>query len=245
MIRIVSLILTVMLTACGGQLNVEKFYNSTIDRDSFENSGKYIIHKGKPELFYIDGQDILALRVEQFEYGYSMLGMASFSGANRDIEQSVLAYGEKIGAARIIYFKEYTHTKSGTFSITTPTSQTSYSSGTVMGSGYMGTYSGSTTVYGTQTTEVPYSRDIYDYDVLFFVKNSPGGWGLAFVTPTVDTRARNGRNAGVEVVAIEGGGSRFQRGHFNWRPRSPSRSLSNSRDGRFLPIQPNVLWKRG
>jgi len=54
--------------------------------------------------------------------------------------------------------------------ITTYTPQTAYHTGSVYGGGSIATYSGTTTYYQTQTTNVPYHIDRYEMFATYWTK---------------------------------------------------------------------------
>jgi serine protease Do len=90
-----------------------------------------------------------------YEDGYSVIGVSAFVGAAA-AQSGAIEQAKKVGAAAILIGAKYRNTETGSIPITTPTATTSYSTGNVnaFGSGgsAFGTYAGSTTTYGTQTT---------------------------------------------------------------------------------------------
>ncbi|WGU40345.1 PDZ domain-containing protein [Phenylobacterium sp. NIBR 498073] len=147
-----------------------------------------------------------------FRDGYSPLGQASFNGPQEGARGAV-GQAKKVGATRIIMSAEYASTISGTLPITTPTTTTTYSNGTAQIFGYggsaSGTYSGTTTTYGSQTNYVPYSVDRYDQSAIFLAPIPRKGYGLRVRPLDLDEARRYGTNRGLVVVAIRTGSPGF------------------------------------
>ena len=104
---------------------------------------------------------------------YLILGEASFNGPYED-SSTAKSFAMSVGADILITSATYQGTRSGTMQMSTPDQQTTYHSGTVTGSsGGYGTFSGTSTTYGTKTTQIPYTVDRYDQEGLFLknVKN--------------------------------------------------------------------------
>jgi len=113
--------------------------------------------------------------------GYGAVGAATFNGPMNNIGGAI-AQAKKVGASVVVANRRYTDTLSGVLPLTMPTSQTSYSNGTVnaYGSGGFatGTYSGTTTTYGSETTYMPYSVARYDQQAIFFAPIKRVGVGI-------------------------------------------------------------------
>lgn len=108
-------------------------------------------------------------------HGYGVIGFSSFNGAAGQSEEGALEQGAKVGADVVVVISpQYTGTRSTVIPFTTPTAQTSYTSGTATayGSGGPVFVSGNstTTTYGSRTTYIPMHTDRYDYGALYFVK---------------------------------------------------------------------------
>jgi hypothetical protein len=134
-------------------------------------------------------KDMDALYVE----GFSPVGYASFNGPMANI-RGALIQAKKVGATYVVASRQYTNTVSGALPIVTPTTNTSYSSGTVnaYGSGGFatGNYSGTTTSYGSQTTYVPYSIARFDQAAVFYAPMTRTGFG-ALIRPLTNEEARS------------------------------------------------------
>ena len=113
-----------------------------------------LVHGGDPKV------DIPATLAD----GYILIGSSSFHGPQAN-DAGAVAQGKIVGADRVLIFNKYLRTDQGAMPLTTPTVQTSFSTGTAtaFGSGGSATAfgSGTTTTYGTETTYIPYSIEKY------------------------------------------------------------------------------------
>lgn len=148
-----------------------------------------------------------------FEDGYGFVGESSFVGPAAS-ETGATAQAKKVGAAVVILSRNYQSTATGAIPITTPTVTTAYNSGTVNaygGGGYAsGIYNGTTTVYGSETTYVPYSIDRYNQRALYFAPLVRKGAGVIVSKLDDQQKQRAGTNQGVEIVAVRKGSPAFQ-----------------------------------
>ena len=74
---------------------------------------------------------------------------------------------KNIGADILITSRNFDRNVSGTINMELPDTQTSYHSGNYYGNSGFGSYSGTSTTYGTKSHSIPYSVDRYDQDALF------------------------------------------------------------------------------
>jgi hypothetical protein len=159
------------------------------------------------------GQDVQADIRHLFEDGYWLVGESNFSGPPEDLKGAV-AQAKKIQAAIVLVKSRYQSTRSWVMPLSTPSTSTSYSSGSVnaFGSGgsAFGTYSGSTTTYGTQTTYVPYSVDRYDQLALYFAELPRSGLGVMFEDLNEAQRRQIQSNRGLAVIAVRRGSPAYQ-----------------------------------
>jgi hypothetical protein len=151
-----------------------------------------------------------------YQEGYGLIGSSGFNAPLAD-RAGAIAQAKKIGANRFIVEAKYRGTRSGVMPITTPTTSTSYTSGTVTSSGgyYSGlgnsaSYSGITTTYGSETTYVPYSVDRYEQHALYFGPLPRKGLGIFFASPTEEARQLAGTNKGYQVMLVRRGSPAFR-----------------------------------
>jgi hypothetical protein len=147
-----------------------------------------------------------------YEEGYGLVGVSSFVGAAQH-EKGAIKQAKKVGAAVVLITSKYRNTETGALPITTPTTQTSYTSGTMnafgTGGSAFGNYMGTTTTYGSQTTYVPYSVDKYEQAALYFAPLAHKGFGFMLDRPTDEQKRTTGTNQGLQVLAVRRGSPAF------------------------------------
>jgi membrane-associated protease RseP (regulator of RpoE activity) len=146
--------------------------------------------------------------VKMSREGFFMVGWSSFS-AGQISDEMAIAQAKKVGADRVVVYKDYRNTKSGVIPLTLPDTRTAYHSGSVFGSGGSAMYSGTSTTYGTQTTYIPYSVDRYNYGASYWRKIRQGGLGVSVINLSTADRQRIGSNKGTRIVAIQKGSAAF------------------------------------
>jgi len=138
--------------------------------------------------------------------GYAVIGYSSFNSGHKESDSNAVQQGKKVGADLVVISNpQYTGTQSSVIPIVTPTSSTSYTSGsaTAYGSGGTATAYGSatTTTYGSQTNFIPISTNRYDYLAVYLVK-SKVTLGLRTVDLTSEQRQELQSNHGVMVTVV-------------------------------------------
>lgn len=193
----------------GGCANgYKRFYSDQSLR--FSDIG-YERSAGAPQLISLS-KDPWETIGQMWTEGYAVVGQAAFEG-QRARANGALNQAKAVGAAYVAVSSEYQSTRSGSIPITTPTTTTAHSSGNVSGYAgrpYSGSYSGTTTVYGTQTTYVPYSVDHYNQAAIFFSPLQRRGTGLLVVEMSDSKKREVGTNRGVEVRAVRRGSPAYQ-----------------------------------
>lgn len=113
--------------------------------------------------------------------GYAPIGFTSFSTDNGKTSDAV-RLAKKLKARFLIIRTNLTSSSTTSVPLTLPTTQTSYTSGTAnaYGSGgyASGTYSGTTTTYGTKTTYIPITVERFDKLAVFFQEVPRVGMGI-------------------------------------------------------------------
>ena len=131
--------------------------------------------------------------------GYYLIGESNFNGpeVNKD---DLLNHARSIGADLVLTNVKYLTTVSGTVPLTLPTTNTTYHSGSITGDVF-GSYSGTTTSYGTNTTYLPYQTNRYQYRAAFMVKIKTS-LGIFFNDIDQSTRKLIGENKGVRIIVV-------------------------------------------
>lgn len=116
-----------------------------------------------------------AIASEYAKQGYSIIGYSFFNTGQRESEKDALQQGKKVGADLVVILNpKYTGSITSNVPITTPTTSTSYTSGSATAYGSSGAVnaygSSTTTTYGSATTYVPVTTHRSDYGAIFFVK---------------------------------------------------------------------------
>jgi hypothetical protein len=111
--------------------------------------------------------------------GYVMIGSSIFNSGRPEPEDAAVRQGQELGADLVLILNpRYTGSVTSSLPITTPTTTTSYSSGSATAYGPGGPVtaygSGTTTTYGTSTTYVPITVHRSDYGAVYFVKRRFG-----------------------------------------------------------------------
>ena len=147
-----------------------------------------------------------------WEQGFGFVGYSRFNGPLQS-QAAAAEQAKRVGAEIIVISQRYSNTVSGAIPITTPTSQTSYSNGSVnvFGSGgtATGTYSGTTTSYGSQTSYIPYAIQRYDQQALYFSPVDKRGIGVLVSPISADQAATIGTNKGMIIRAVRKGSPAF------------------------------------
>jgi membrane-associated protease RseP (regulator of RpoE activity) len=118
-----------------------------------------------------NGQAILDAYAKR---SYVMIGHSAFNSGMSESEDSAVRQGKEVGADLVLILNpQYTGSVTSSIPITTPTTATSYSSGSATAYGPGGPVtaygSGTTTTYGTTTNYVPLTVHRSDYGAVFFV----------------------------------------------------------------------------
>jgi len=143
------------------------------------------------------GQDEDVIRL--WESGYALIGYASFSGSVIGTSaDAALEQGKKIGAAVVVYYSKYQGTVTGSTTVPTTSTATTYSPS---GRAY------TTTIYGT--SEIPYSMERYEFLAMYFAKTKDFTIGVLVRAPTGEEQQAFGTNKGLVVVAVRRGSSSY------------------------------------
>ena len=127
-----------------------------------------IVERAQPT----DGKTVMDAYLKR---GYAVLGSSMFNSGQAVSEDAAILQGKEVGADLVLILNPtYTGSVTASVPIATPTTSTSYSTGsaTVYGAnGSVTAYgSGTTTTHGTKTTYIPMTVHRSDYGAVFFVK---------------------------------------------------------------------------
>lgn len=155
-----------------------------------------VLYRGEPARLVrgsgMTAQDIAQDRYKMWEQGYGVIGTANFNGSSMGTDSSLaLDQANKVGAAVVVFYRQYEGTRTGTTTTTMPMTAT-----TVAPSG--ATYT--TTAYVPQTSS--YSVDRYDFLAVYFAKMKDIGLGVSTSEPTGQEQQAFGTNKGIVVRAV-------------------------------------------
>ena len=107
--------------------------------------------------------------------GYLVIGESSFNSGERVSDEDATKQGQAVGADLVLIFvPQYTGSVTSSVPITTPTTNTSYTTANATAYGPGGPVSAygnaTTTTYGSNTTYIPVTVDRSDYGAIYFVK---------------------------------------------------------------------------
>lgn len=133
--------------------------------------------------------------------GLRPLGYSSFEAADVGSD-GMLTQAKAVGATNVLIGVQYKKTVSGSVPLTLPSTSTTMHSGSVYGNGGYGSYSGTSTTYGTNTTYIPYNTDRYAYSVAYFVAGPKPKLGIYFENTSPEQRSAIGSNSGVQITLV-------------------------------------------
>lgn len=159
-----------------------------------------------------DGHQVVAAYARK---GYVIIGESSFNSGRDESLAAAQKQGERVGADLVVVLDPtYTGSRTANIPITTPTTQTSVTNGTATayGPGGMATAYGNstTTTYGSQTNWVPMTVNRYDYDALYYVKQTHFILGAGFRDLNDAERHALQSNRGAYVTNIVDGEPAFK-----------------------------------
>lgn len=148
------------------------------------------------------------------ENGYAIIGYSDFQGAPNQADAGAIAQAKAVKADLVVISNpSYVGEHSTVIPITTPTSSTSYTTGsaTAYGTGGTATAYGSatTTTYGHETKYVPVTMSRYEYAAAYFIKVRVR-FGVGVQPLTDQQRQELQSNHGVMVTTVINGSPAFE-----------------------------------
>ena len=198
--KLILLILT--LTVIGGcQSGYKKFYNPYVDPKVLPDV-ELLSSNEEPQVFGSNDldRDLRTLRAKR----YIVVGYSSFNGGYEDTKNAA-AQAKRIGATIVLTNSQYTNTQSSNSALLLPSNQTSYHSGSVYSGGTYGTYSGTSSTYGTTAVPITTHQRRYDQTAYYLVKSTQKiRFGVSVDDLTPDLRVKVERNTGALInIVIE------------------------------------------
>lgn len=193
------LFLLVILTGCANGNGYSKFYYPIEGPWQSQGDLEMLSEGDDPQIFGSDDikRDAATLRAKN----YVPIGYSSFNGGLEDTKNAV-KQAKKVGALIVLVNSKYTNTQTNSSVLFLPDNKTTYHSGSVSGN-TGGTYSGTSTTYGTKAVPYTSQQRRFDQNALYFVKDTKKykfGVGLENLTP--QDRKRLERNIGVLITVV-------------------------------------------
>lgn len=207
--RVMSIMLALSMTGCAS--GYSKFYKPTPNSTPESIASMRvapptqapIVERSSPQS---DAAQVVDAYIKR---GYVVIGTSFFNSGRSESESAAYKQAVRVGADLVLIFDpRYTGSTTTTVPITTPTSTTSYSSGTATAYGRGGSVtaygSGTTTTYGSQTSYVPVTTHRSDHGAVYFVKRR-WGFGATWRDLSNEERQELQSNKGVAVRVIVDG----------------------------------------
>ncbi|MDT0619936.1 hypothetical protein RM531_15820 [Salinisphaera sp. P385] len=152
----------ILASACQSTNGFETYYSDYgVNPDDLASPGNEV---STVEVFDIQS------RVEDYQKrGYVVLGVSNFQGEWAARSKAV-DHATQVGADIVIVRAEYTGSRENHFTISLPTTDTTYHSGTVSTPYGSTTYSGTSTTYSSENLSGSYDVSQFDQQAVFMAK---------------------------------------------------------------------------
>lgn len=195
------IILLFMLIVFGCAVNpYYQFYNDQTNGADLATLPNVILTDKEPKIF--KGNNIDSDFQNMCENGFLSIGYSSFNAGQIGSDKAI-SHAKNIKAEVVIVYSEYTNTVSGSIPLTLPNTETSTTttSGNLWGVGSYDEIS-TTTTNKSETYNIPYNVNRYDYFASFWVKTKELTFGVHFRDLKTDERRLIGSNKGVVITAV-------------------------------------------
>jgi len=190
----VSIVTIVFFSGCAS--NHSKFYTPYFDAKNEPNVER-LKENEEPKVFRTQSlnKDIKSLESKRFV----AIGHSSFNGVYED-DKKVKSFAREIGATLVLLSTEFTGSQTAVIPLYMPNSSTSFHSGTVYSGGSSGSYTGTSTTYGSTIIPMVTTQQRYDQTAFYFIKSTkPIKFGIAVINMSDTQRKTIGRNTGALV----------------------------------------------
>lgn len=145
--------------------------------------------------------------------GFAPIGYTSFNSPNDKIKDAE-RFAKKLHARYYIALTELTSSSTAVMPLTLPNTTTSVTRGNISASGSggyaSGTYSGTTTTYGSETTYIPFTVSRFDKFAVYFAEAPRVGTGIFIRELTPDEIARYETRRAFVVRFVRDGSPAYQ-----------------------------------
>lgn len=192
--------LSLVLIGCA-KSGYKEFYNPNPYVDAQTSSNLELLGSNEePKVYVTDNfeRDIQILNAKR----YVVIGQSAFNGGYED-KQNVLAQAKSVGATLVLISSEYTNTETSTKALFIPNNQTTYHSGSINSGGSYGSYSGTSTTYGSSAVPYTTHQRRYDQTAVFLVKHTyKMKFGVQIDDLTLEQRSELERNTGAVIQIV-------------------------------------------
>lgn len=166
-----------------------------------------LVERGRPG-------DVQAVLDAHMQHGYVMIGSSQFNSGRSESDAAAIKQGAVVGADLVLLLDpHYTGSVTTSVPLTTPTTSTTYSSGTATayGGGQSVTAygNGTSTTYGTTTTMIPVTVNRSDYGAVYFIKVRMG-LGVWVRELNDAERQQTQSNKGVVILVVRDDSPAFE-----------------------------------
>jgi serine protease Do len=194
--RLIAIIAVVLLAGCATTNNYAKFYKP---RDITKLPDlEYLKENQEPQVMQAPMRTMKQTIKQIIGKGYFPIGVSLFNGELQD-ESFAKAQAQQVKAVLVLVANEYLNTKTSTVPLLVPNNHTTYGSGTIN----HGSYSGSSTTYGSAIVPITTQHHRYDQIAIYYVKSTKQNRiGLIITDLTPEIRKALGRNTGALVFVV-------------------------------------------
>ena len=194
--KVIPIFLLFVLTGCAS--NYEKFYQPRTGINP-----KDLVRATSESEIQVIRVDDLQSSVENFlTKNYEVIGHSGFVGPYED-EEKLKNLAKKVGSPLVVVSTKHSETLTQTLPMYLPQTTTTYHSGGVSTYGTYGTYSGTSTTYGSKVIPVTTTTQRYEHQAVFLMpRNTKPRVGVLFRNLTVEERRQYERNEGVILISV-------------------------------------------
>lgn len=196
------LILTLTFTGCAHTNNYARYYQQYKDPSQIRDV-EFLAEGQEPQPYFVKFDEVSNAIMILRSKGYVGFGGSAFNGPKED-PKNAIEQAKRLRAVALIIGSAYTDTRTATMLLPLPTTQTTYGSGTVSSStGAYGTYSGTSTTYGSTVVPVASSTAYHNQGAVYFLKSTKKHrFGALTADLTLEQREALGRNTGAYVQVV-------------------------------------------
>lgn len=154
-------VIAAVLTACSSSNHYKAYYTDYGNNIATKQNAEVI-----PDL--VDTFDIKGKVIQYEKQGYVVLGVSNFDG-EWEARTKAIDFAKSIGATLVITQSNLTRRFTQNYSITVPTVNTSYHSGTIYSANGYSNYSGTSRSYGSQQFNGAFTLGQYEQEAVFMV----------------------------------------------------------------------------